>query len=75
MANIKVVLRKETKKDGTSPLAIRITSSRTSTENSQPIKNTTRKGGDFFRLPKASEAQTVRRAQDADYLAVAKGQV
>ncbi len=30
MANVKVILRKETKKDGTSPLAIRITKDRKS---------------------------------------------
>src|ERR1035438_630658 len=30
MANVKIVLRKETKKDGTSPLAIRITKDRKS---------------------------------------------
>jgi len=35
-------------------------SSRTSRENSQATKNTTRTGGDFFRLPEASEVTTKR---------------
>jgi hypothetical protein len=49
-------------------------SSRTSRKDEHAIKNTTRMGGDFFRLPEASAAQFVRTATDADYLCLSKRQ-